>query len=1326
MKTTISLIVFIILSASIHGNSLPPLPAGKAKINRQQQTTAILSMPRIEGNSIVCGNKLMTFDLDGKIKISIDGVVLGELYCYYSVNRAKDGKTWWGSFDKKVSSLKRNGDVFEWNLSRQIEDQTWKGAEQKVSITPEGLVKVEFTHLKFEHPELSLRTPAGSLWFMLNNKIGVGAHHALNDTPFAVPPDGPVKMTGYDGKNFNVTYFEGDTENEFKLLCDKNSIYYLAAQSYSSQNQCRFTFSLYKESRPGVIFFDLRKGVAVQRSNEMRAGIDFQKIETLELPDGSRRNLLPNSSFERGLECYRLRHSNTNYRWGWKSYKVQNKEAFAGNNALELYALREKQYPSDDFRRLNVTHNVTTATSILPPGTYTFSLYAKCTSGEKALVNVWIPNYFSGSIYYTDNKEHIGCFPVEDQWNRRSFTFSLDRTRPVEFHINAACLGKGDCLVWLDALQLERGNQPTAYDPPATEGRLLTSETQNFVNAMEPVDGRLLITTAKPSMKGTVKVRVKNFFSEILLNQQFTFETNANGTAVVPLPLDELPGLGVFMVRADYTLADGSKSFDHHRYAHVHYLDNTNPLSRIFCFHYGQPELSSDYPEVLERWKMVGVASRFYHYSFDKEIFDLEKKYNLSPGFGYLFSFIREERPFSGFAILDSNRHEAYLKPDDPRILIRDHNYDSNGFPTPDYLEKFKDAVSKLVAKYPHVPMWIPDGEAIGRFPVEWWSKEGTPEQCAKIRALILKAFVEGVHQGNPKALAVQDAPCNMRPRGGIAETDLLLQEADKIGCKFDVIGIHPYRSTPENPDLDSDTALFLKVLEKHGYAKTPVIWSEMMHWGPYSIPQLDIDFQRWGKNKWFGGFLTYDISEHEKVSASYYARSWLVALKYADRIVGATAGNFHNNCFMDIMMTPFAAQLVPNTLNGLLGNSTFRDDVRFAPYIRTYIFEDAQKRPVAAIWCHREEVDEGLSDAPVVEADFADALEGVFDLMNSPRAFTIGKFRFPVSGCPVFLRGKPGSLPQFQKAFKGAAVISGEGISPISAIAKPATAESVQVTLTNHLGLPYSGTLNERKVVIPAAGTIQVELPVPDKISAEKIKSMQIPLLLKGDNGSCFKFPQKFETFAAKSVPDDVELDSIDWNTLPKLTFQRRWKEPATSGTFQIGWNHKGLFIRAQIKDANFVHAEYKDPVKRWKNDCIQIFFDTVGDARAKKHGYDENDCNYGIFPDSKGESSGFFLFRPVEQQLGMVGHAPRNHSFIPEVPTRFNIRDGVLTYEAFIRAPYLLPLKLQTGSCFGFALFAPDSSKEDTINGALTMADDGGVCSNRPHVWPLLLLVQ
>ena len=252
-------------------------------------------------------------------------------------------------------------------------------------------------------------------------------------------------------------------------------------------------------------------------------------------------------------------------------------------------------------------------------------------------------------------------------------------------------------------------------------------------------------------------------------------------------------------------------------------------------------------------------------------------------------SFLRgKNRKMIGFGILDGNKYDMYVKYDDPRLLVRDFHLDSNGKITPEYLKKLKNAAKTLASRYPHIPMWCFAGELLAKFPPEWWSKEKTPNACAKIHAQLLKAFVDGVKEGNPKAKVFQDDPCNMRPDGGIAETERLLRECNKLGVKFDVIGIHIYRFSPESPDLDSDTQAMLQMLKRVGYDNVPIFWPEGMHWGPFNIPQWGTDSSTWGEPPvtWIASLLSYDMGATEKLSAAWYARSYLVMLKYGSRVL--------------------------------------------------------------------------------------------------------------------------------------------------------------------------------------------------------------------------------------------------------------------------------------------------------------------------------------------------------------------------------------------------------------------------------------------------------
>ena len=556
-----------------------------------------------------------------------------------------------------------------------------------------------------------------------------------------------------------------------------------------------------------------------------------------------------------------------------------------------------------------------------------------------------------------------------------------------------------------------------------------------------------------------------------------------------------------------------------------------------------------------------------------------------------------------------------------------------------------------------------------------------------------------------------------------------LLAECNKLGVKFDVIGIHPYRFSPENPDLDDDTARLLNVLEKNGYGKAEVYWPEGMLWGPFNLPQ-------WGTISSSGqlpprtwrGSLSYDMGWTEKKSAAWYARAWLVALKYSDRIIGATSGQQVNNCFMDTMLTPYASQLVPNTLCGLFGKIKFKKDIRFAPYTRTYIFEDDQKRPIAAVWYHDEKVDNGNADSPVATTDFGDALEAVIDLMNSPRAFKPGVMTYPVTPFPLFFRGKPGTLDKMIDAFEKTEMVSGTSNSTLVLDAVPVDSRNFKLSFRNFISKEFNGKINGEAIRVPASGSASLELPLPVPLKADSIVRQNIPLKLVSNTGKKYDNDCDLHAFIVKRVPADAALDTLDWNSLPKIPFDRTTgKKNQVSGFFRLGWNHLGLFLETSIRDEKFVHVEYPNPFNRWRNDCLQIFIDTMANARRKiLPDFDEDDYSYAVFPNSKGTSAQMFRYRMVDPQLGLATQAPDENTFAPDMPCSFVRRNGLSTYRVFFPAKYLLPMRLQKGWNFGFCLFAPDSNKPGKVDDYLTLTTDGKHANNRPKTWPLAVLTE
>jgi hypothetical protein len=989
------------------------------------------------------------------------------------------------------------------------------------------------------------------------------------------------------------------------------------------------------------------------------------------------------------------------------------------------------------MRSLEKSANLSNSPVILTPGVYTCSFYAK---GDRdgQILNVWFNRYRSGSVFGALKNAYIRP-RVTKEWQRYEFTFDLTQAKPTSLHMNATSPTQTG-FVWVDALQLERGNQATAFETKFVEGELLTSATDNFVASNEKIRARMRLHTA-PRTAGSATVAITNFFDEHVYKGTFAFQADQAGIAEIALPLDGKLGKGLFMIRTDYKTDDGQACFDQHRLTVADFLENRHPLKRIFSKLYGGEHSCHDLYKKLDRYRKVGLGLESHINVNDKAVHDAYQTYGLeTPDRKVVIPLYKAgTRTKTGFGIVRTQKYKTYHPDNDSdNILIRDYNLDAGGELTPDYLNKVKQAVATFVAQYPWVKVWRFSNEFFASFPVDWWSEKNDPEEAAAKFALYLKAFVEGVREAAPKALVMQDTPCNMNPEGGIAETDRLLAACNKLGVKFDMIGFHPYRFSPENPDLDKDTQLALEVLKKHGYTdKTQLYWGEMMHWGPYNIPQ-------WGtkSSSWHGTpvtwprdcTLSYDMGWTEKLSAAWRARSWLVALKYADRVYTANNGN-SNNFALDYNLTPRASQMVSNTLGNLLGDSTFKQDIRFAPYIRAYVFEDARRRPVAAVWCHRDKVDEGYSDAPVAEADFGKSLEAVIDLMNQERAFKPGKIQFPVMSAPLFFRGKPGTLPQMIAALEKAVVVSGEGISPVLLSAKPASPDTMAISIKNFLSSPFEGTFERTPINVPGNGSSTFTLPLPVKLTTDRLADEKLPSVVTSDSGSQYRFDLSFTGMLAKKVADTATLTTLDWDSISAVPLTNYYKNKVDKdfgATSRIAWNRQGLFIEVSVTDRHFSHSEFKLTGNRWDNDCLQVYVDSLADARAKiSKGYDDNDYDYAVFPNEAGDASLVWRSRSADQQLGLGIYAPKNNTVADDIPSQFTKTKNGYVYRVFFPAKYLLPAALEKGRVLGLGLFVGNANdpqapyRKRRVSG-LSNTPDGTDCYQKPHLWPSILLAD
>ena len=233
----------------------------------------------------------------------------------------------------------------------------------------------------------------------------------------------------------------------------------------------------------------------------------------------------------------------------------------------------------------------------------------------------------------------------------------------------------------------------------------------------------------------------------------------------------------------------------------------------------------------------------------------------------------------------------------------------------------------------------------------------------------------------------------------------------------FDGAAAHHYRNFPENPDLDSDIAAFLAMLDRNGCGDWPFYINEGGNYCPFDIPEEGISPYVWHSDKgWYIGPLSYHSGRSERICAAFSARNWLVALKYQNRL--ACMEDFMTpSRFTDIDLTSRFYEKIPNTLGRLLGNASFVRDIPFAPYCRGYLFrDDSTGSPIAAIWGYKETVDRWQESPPLYTFDFGGQNVKFIDLMENEVTYAKdcdGRTIIPMSPFPLFIKGMPGTENQ-------------------------------------------------------------------------------------------------------------------------------------------------------------------------------------------------------------------------------------------------------------------------------------------------------------------------
>ena len=1035
------------------------------------------------------------------------------------------------------------------------------------------------------------------------------------------------------------------------------------------------------------------------KTGDSFAGINFWKSDRLHIPNFSAcRNLLQNPSFEAGLHYYAT---------GvliWGSWQDADRKIYSVDGSVSKFGKRSLR--ATCFKDYNDPSSLSSFTIPTIPGkSYTFSFYAKGDAPGQAIDVACV----SGEWMKFPKMPN---FDVGKDWSRYSATFTAPNAAAIIVFRPKSSGQANESHIWMDGLQLEEGESATEYVEQPASVALLTNDEGSFFASGNAIDAKVRIHAASGA-KGVLSCEVEDFFYAKPYAGSFEFTTDESGDATVKLPLDGLLGKGAYVVRTDVKLGTGEANTDFHR---IFIADKAPACSArsIFAAMFVMP---CNAEAMFARLQYLGFGSS--NYQTNSKTSKLAERYGMpnvgasgvidygpqGPGRDALHKRIKEE-PYS-----ESLRAET-------------------------------ERVAYDVAKAnPWVKTWFLQAESsrskIGCLKSN--DNEGFAKLIAACRAGVLKA--------DPSLkFMFEGGPTNMYPDNGTDLYSKWLDGAAKAtpGIRYDAFAIHPYRPTPENPDLDADADVYLKMLERHGYKTEPVYWNEGIYNCPWEVPEWGLDVHKGcSTDHWRAGKPSYHMGWAERISAAYYARSYLVALKYADRV--KQFNGWASYTFFDSSLAPFAWMKIPNTLCRIIGDAKFKKDIRFAPNCRAYVFEDAQGRPVAALWSHIPDVDRGLERSPVAKLGFNGSTLEFIDLMENSLAAAKsadGALEVPVTPFPLFIRGKAGETDALCESIANAS-LSGAKEFPLAVDLKLKSRSAAELFFANRISRKFEGVAKagsrEFKLSIPESGFASAQVALPAPLPFDRFAPVSLPLTISENGGDSVSKDFSMRAMAVSNTP---AWDSVPW---VKLTNRNVYKS-AGGGTsaapievkagyegdfeaeFKLRWDSQKLHLIVKVKDDKPFFPSGENNGDDWKLDSLQIYLDTYGDnaSRKTKSIFDFNDYAYIVSRDAKTGHARVWRQAAPEQQVAGGLDAPMPSKVATEAEAKVTMTPDGYIYEVALPARIIAPLKLQSGSFARLGLTVSDNDGERRKGCIVNTETPDSEPFSAPEQWPGIILAE
>ena len=1196
--------------------------------------------------------------------------------------------------DQKSTLFDREGKRFITTVPCTLESKNDSAIVLTQSLTPEGIIRIEVEirlprNISQQNARLFLQT--------LSYKEFANSSIRIGEKTFKVPDlsgDERKEVLPLNEIDGAIVLFSNQRNREIsirpaeKLRLSVSALHQGGVQGFSGKYGYTFCLFFPEGQNKQTLFLDIGKtNPEFGKTQDSFAGIDFWSNDRKHIPDYSlSRNLLQNPSFEAGFDFYRDYGWGTYYRENPPLYTVDEKEFRSGKRSLRINLRKGER---------GTTRFATFITPAVPGKQYTFSFYAKSEAPGSVLHVTCIGRRWN-------RFPKTPSFHLTEQWKRYECTVTAPDNGLV-FCIRADN-SRSDSAVWVDDLQLEMAPRATAFDSTPVAVKLLTKQKERFyIGAGENIAPELRISGRLPGRyRLTSKITDLYYRTQELPEMEFTLPESGESLVKLPFTSAQVP-FGPSELEVKLSLPGGGEHRSYHRMLKLEPAPKT-PFRKFFAILGG---LSSTLEADADLYAALGYGSTNY-------VYDMARY-----------------KPLLARGITDTGSGVLNYGPArlDPKARDLSHRLRFTNEPYSEKLEKEIEDLSYRVAKSnPEIRTWFIQAESRGKF---HFLMDKDYDSFVKLSL----ACRRGILRADPSlGWMVEGGMPNMSPIGDVEVTGHILKSLKKLApdVQPSAIAIHPYRKRPEDPDLDSDAAVFLKMVKDSGYGSVPIHWNEGIYHSPYHVAEWELNSHHACTTDHFRqGTPSYSIGWGERIAAAYTMRSYVMAMKYRDRVRSYNGWLSWKDLFVD-WRNITAIGMIPNTLCRLMDGMNYRDDLRLSRNIRVYLFEDAKGIPAAVFWSHDPAVDRGEKPAPEAEIDFKGNPVEFFDMMGNRLHFQSSgnPSVLPVAPFPVIVKGKPGSYALLKDSF-AAARVRGDNSFPLEVLFKLENPANGMIAFANRISRMFRGyvIINGKRVpleIAPGAAT-PLRFPLPEVLT-EKNGKINCSITVYESN--------RKEPFVQKISMNVLSIPKVSGTGLETHAFipmnnrsvlHAGAEKSKLEASYRMGWDKHHFRLQVLVKDSTKSLPSDRRMKFDYKFDGIQFYIDTFGDnaTRSPSVPFDYNDYAYSLSLGADGKVR-FYRECAPEQQLAGGIEAPQPGVEVTGTETTVTPVEGGMLYSVVLPQSMILPLELKENAFFRFALIINDNDGKNRVQTLTNLSGKGETPYSDPHRWRECLLTR